>query len=92
MVYLLVKHKIKDYSKFKKAFLNNLDVVKDNGSNGGYIMRNNNDKNEVFVLVKWKDMDSFKKFSESKDPKLKSLEEGTVSNVEAWFFDDVEEF
>ncbi|MEK6947745.1 MAG: antibiotic biosynthesis monooxygenase [Nanoarchaeota archaeon] len=92
MVYLLVKHKIKDYNKFKKAFHNNLNVVQDNGSQGGYIMRNRDDKNEVFVLLRWKDMDSFKKFSESKDPNLKSPEESTVSNVEAWFFDDVEEF
>ena len=52
MVYILVKHKIKDYNKFRKIFFGNFRKVPNNGSQGGFIFRNKDDLNEVFVLVK----------------------------------------
>lgn len=93
MVYILVRHKVRDYEKFRKVFFGNFKKVKNNGSQHSYIFRNKNDLNEVWVLVKWKSLESFKKFSESPKIPKDSQKLGTVIGTpEGWFFENVEEF
>ena len=62
MPYILVRHKVKDYEQFRKVFFKNFKEVKDNDSQRGHIFRNKVDPNEVFVLVKWNNLDNFKTF------------------------------
>ena len=91
MVHILVRHKVKDYGKFRRAFYGHLKEVRNNGSQGGFIFRNKNDPNEIFVLMKWDSLDNFKKFSESKSSKEAKDKGGLVGEPEGWLFEDVEE-
>ena len=93
MVYILVRHKIKDFKKFRKIFYNNFKLVPNNGSQGGFVFRNKADKNEVFVLVKWDSLENFQKFAKSpKIPKNVQKKATVIGNPEGWFFEDAEEF
>ena len=91
MAYVLVRHKVKDYKQWRKAFYGHLKEVKDNGSQGGFIFRNKNDTNEVFVLMKWDSLDNFKKFSKSKRSEEAKKKGGLVGKPEGWLFEEVEE-
>ena len=91
MVYILVRHKVRDYKQFRKVFLNNLKKVKNNGSQHGYIFRNRDNPNEVFILVKWKSMESFNKFAKSpKIPKDAPKQATVIGKIDGWFFEKVE--
>lgn len=93
MVYILVRHKIKDYKKFRKVFFGNFKKVKNNGSQGGFIFRNKDNRNEVFVLVKWKSIESFKKFAASpKIPKDTMKKATLIGKPEGWLFEEAEKF
>jgi len=52
MAYLLVKHKVKDFSKWKTGFDAHGSFRKKGGSKGGYMFRNEDDPNEVIVILK----------------------------------------
>ena len=91
MIHLLVRHKVKDYDTWRKAFYEHLRGTKNNGSRGGYIFRNKDEQNEVFVLMKWDSTDNFKKFSESKSSDEAKEKGGLVGKPEGWIFEDFEE-
>ncbi len=93
MVYILVRHQVKDFVKFRKEFLNNLKLVPKNGSQGGFIFRNKENRNEVFVLIKWDSLENFHKFSNHPNIPKDVREKATVIGTpEGFFFEDVEEF
>ena len=91
MAYILVRHKVKDYGKWRKVFYGHLKEVKNNGSQGGFIFRNKNNLNEIFVLMKWDSLANFKKFSQSKRSEEAKEKGGLVGEPEGWLFEDVEE-
>ena len=90
MAYLLVRHKVKDYNIWKKAFYDHLSEEKPNGSQGGYIFRNKDDRNEVFVLMRWDSHSNFKKFSESKSSMDAKNKGGLVGDPQGWLFEEFE--
>ncbi len=64
---------------------------KQNGSQGRYIFINKDEKNEIFVLMKWGNLNNFKKFSQSVDPKKAKESGGVLYEPKVWFFEDAEE-
>ena len=50
MAYILVRHKVKDYEKWKPAFDEHETTRKDSGSKGGRLFRNTEDPNEIVVI------------------------------------------
>ena len=93
MAYILVRHKVRDFKKFRKVFFDNFRKVKNNGSQGGFIFRNKVNKNEVFILVKWNSLRNFQKFAKSpkipKDPQKRAT---VIGKIDEWFFEDAEKF
>ena len=90
MVYILVKHRVKDFKKFRKAFFGNFKRVPKNGSKGGFIFRS---KDDVFVLVKWHSLKNFQKFANSpKIPKDNLMKASVVGKPEGWIFEQFEKF
>jgi hypothetical protein len=50
MTYMLIRHKVKDYEKWKPVFDEHSALRKANGSRGGRLFRNADDPNETVIM------------------------------------------
>lgn len=94
MTYLLVKHKVKDFSKWKPEFDEYSSIRKETGSRGGMIFRTSDDPNEVVILFDWDKLENVRELIESKELKQKNkeLEEsGVISDMEMRILDKIED-
>lgn len=86
MVHILIRHKVKDYAKWKDAFDGHASMRKIAGSKGGRLFRDEKDPNNVAVLLEWEDIEKARKFFESVD--LHSvMEQAVVTDVPQIFFE-----
>ena len=90
MVWIVVKHKVKDYKQFRSAFFDNLKLVKNNGFQEGKIFKSTQDPNEVWVFIKWESRKSFEKFA-AQTPKDSLESGGIIGQPEGFFLDEIEE-
>jgi hypothetical protein len=67
MPYFLVRQKVNDYAKWKQVFDGHAPVRVTAGSKGGYVYRNSDNPNEVFVLLEVKDLQKGREFAKSED-------------------------
>ena len=92
MAYLLVRHKVKDFKKWKPFFDSHGVVRKASGSKGGKLFRNAENSNEVFILFKWDNMHNAKMFSQTDDLKEVMMKAGVSDKPDIYFVEEVEEF
>lgn len=69
MVYLLVRHKNKDYEKWKTVFDGHGATRKTSGSKGGRIFRNADNPNEMVIIFEWDSLERARKFAQLQDLK-----------------------
>ena len=67
MAQLIIRHKVKDYGKWKPLFDEHGAKRKAAGSKGGWLFRSEKDPNEVVTLFEWEDLGKAHKFTESED-------------------------
>ena len=91
MANLLVKHRVKDYAKWKAEYDANGDTRGANGSKGARLFRNAADPNEIVVLFEWDDLGNARRFTES--PELREAMEraGVTGPPDLYFLDEVEQ-
>lgn len=66
MAFVLVRHKVKDYPKWKQIFDAALFLRQSSGEKSCKIFRNSDDPNEVVVLTEWDDIHNAVKYSQNK--------------------------
>ncbi len=90
MPYILVRHKVEDYAKWKPMFDEDGVNRKAAGSKGSHLFRNADDPNELFVLLDWDDLGKAKQFTQS--PALRETMEraGVIDHPDIYFLDEVE--
>jgi heme-degrading monooxygenase HmoA len=88
MPHILVRHKVRDFASWKKVFDEHGATRKASGSKGGFVFRNGSDKNEVFVLLEWSDLDKAKRFVESQDLKAAMDRAGVLEKPDVWFLEE----
>lgn len=91
MTYMLVKHKVKDFAKWKPEFDQNSSMRKKNGCRGGQLFHESKDANSVIVLLEWDNIDIARRFSESDDLKQVMEKAGVIGRPEIFFLDKVED-
>ena len=65
MVYVVVKHKVEDYSRWKPIF-DEFGITRGKaGCKGGQLFRSSDDPNDLFILFEWDRKEKAKKFMES---------------------------
>ncbi len=67
MPYLLIRHKVAHYPKWKRAFDGHGHARKSGGSKGGQLFRNAARPKDVFILLQWNDLRRAKTFAKSAD-------------------------
>jgi hypothetical protein len=65
MPYLLIRHKVKDYARWKPCFDEHVETRKASGSKSGRLFRSAVDPNEIVALFEWDDLELAHRFSQS---------------------------
>ena len=92
MVHFLVRHKVKDYTKWKPVFDAHAAKRKENGSRGGRLFRNTKDPNEVLILFEWDDVGKGRRFAESEELRQAMERAGVSDKPDLYFLEEIEKF
>lgn len=88
--YVLIRHKVKDYDKWKRVFDENLAFRKAGGEKGGRLFRNKDDPSETIIIFKWDTIENARKFTESEDLKIAMQKAGVAEKPDIYFLEEVE--
>ncbi len=90
MAYLLVRHKVKDYDKWKTVFDEHATTRKASGSKGGRLFRNADNPNETVILFEWESIEKARKFANSEDLQKTMQRAGVSDKPNVYFLEEVE--
>ena len=85
MPYVLVRHKVSDFSKWKPAYDAHLPARQKAGLNEEHLLRNTDDPNEVVLLFEAKDIQKAKEFASSADLREAMQSAGVVDKPDIYF-------
>jgi hypothetical protein len=91
MTHLLIRHKVKDFNKWKAVFDGQSEERARLGCLGGSLYRTVSDPNDVAVVFTWSDAQGAKEFVESVGLRQSMRESGVINPPELRFLDFVEE-
>lgn len=87
---MLIRHKVKDYDRWKSVFDEHIDFRKAGGEKGGRLFRNIYDPSEVITIFKWDTIENARKFTESEDLKKAMQKAGVADKPGIYFLEEVE--
>ncbi len=90
MPYLLVRHKVKDYAKWKAIFDEHGATRKAGGSKGGRLFRNAENANETVIIFEWDSLEKARRFAQSEDLKKTMQRAGVIDKPDVYFLEEVE--
>lgn len=86
--YMLVRHKVKDFSEWKTGYDNHRPKREEAGLTDRYLLHNANEPNEVIVLFEAKSLDSAKAFAGSEDLKATMQKAGVIDKPDIYFLNE----
>lgn len=90
MPYFLVRQKVKDYAKWKQVFDEHAPARVTASSKGGYVYRNSENPNEVFVLLEVSDLQKGREFAKSEDLRKTMERAGVTEKPDVYFLAEAE--
>ena len=90
MAYVIVKHTVADYARWKALFDADDANRQAGGSNGGHLFRSADDPNEVVMLFEW-DLEQARQYSQSEALRAKMQEAGVLSPPDFYFLEEIEQ-
>ena len=90
MVYILVRHKVQDFEKWKLAFDRHGSTREASGSKGGFLFRNAQDPSEVIVLLEWEELEQARQFAQSQDLRQAMEQAGVVDQPDVFFLEEAD--
>lgn len=88
MLYMLMRHKVRDFSAWKPVYDAHAGNREKAGLTEKFVLRSEDDPNEVIILLEARDIAKAKAFSESKDLHDKMKEAGVVDKPDVYFLHD----
>ena len=89
MPYLLVRHKVEDYARWKPIFDEHGTTRQAAGSKGGQLWRSAEDPNELVLLLEWDDLDRARQFAESDDLREAMGRAGVTGRPDVHFLEEI---
>lgn len=83
--YMLIRHKVRDFSKWKPGYDAHLPKRVEAGLTEKYLLRGANDPGEVVVLFEAADLGRAKAFAESKDLRETMQKVGVTDRPDVFF-------
>ncbi len=90
MPYLLVRHKVEDYAKWKPVYDQHATTRKASGGQGAQLFRNATDPNELVILFEWDDLERARQFAQSEDLRQAMQRAGVADQPDIYFLEEVE--
>ena len=90
MAFVLVRHKVKDFAKWKPIFDENGAMRKKAGSKGARVLRNANDPDELVVITEWENLKSARAFAESPDLRVAMEQAGIADKPDMFFLEEID--
>ena len=90
MTYVLVIHRVEDYSKWKPIYDEDGATRKAKGSKGSFVFHNANDPNHIVVMSKWENLEEAKNFAESEDLINTMQKAGVVGRPAVFYLEEIE--
>ena len=91
MIWLLVRHSVKDYGAWKPVFDAHGSVREEAGASGGYVMRDPDDPNLISVALAFEGVDAARAFVASPTLRDAMAEAGVIGDPEISYFDVLEQ-
>jgi hypothetical protein len=85
MPYLLVRHKVSDYSKWKASYDGHAPARQKAGLKEEHLLRNIDEPNEVVLLFQVEEITKAKEFGESTDLREAMQDAGVVDKPDIYF-------
>lgn len=92
MAYLLIRHRVKDFERWKTRFDEHAAARRASGAKQGRIYRNAENLNEVITLFAWEDLAQARRFAQSENLRAVMQEAGVIEQPDIYYLDDVETF
>ena len=90
MPYMLVRHKVEDYERWKPGFEEHVETRRESGSKGVRLFRNADDPNETVILLEWEDLADARRFAQSEDLRETMQRVGVADQPDIYFLEEVE--
>ena len=91
MPYLLVRHKVEDYARWRPIYDEHAATRKAGGASGtaaGRVFRNAADPNELVILLEWDDLEKARQFAQSEDLRQTMQRAGVVDQPDVYFLNE----
>ena len=85
---LIVRHKVKDFATFKKAFDGHDSARKAAGLTNPRVFRSADDRNEIVILLDMKDTAAAKTFTAGADLKSAMMAAGVTDQPNIYFLEE----
>jgi hypothetical protein len=85
MTYVLVRHKVADFSKWKPVYDAHLGARQKAGLEEKYLLRNMENANETIILFEAEDVEKAKEFASSSDLRETMQKSGVIDKPDIYF-------
>ena len=92
MTHLLIRHKVRDFAKWKVEFDSHAAERTSLGCLGGTLYRTISDPNDIAIVFAWQDAAGAKRYVESTVLRKSMQSGGVINPPELRFLDSVESF
>ena len=90
MPYILVRHTVQDYAKWKTVYDEHGATRRANGSRGAQLFRSADNPNEMVILMEWDDLQKARQFAGSADLRQAMESAGVVDRPDVSFLEEIE--
>ena len=88
MPYVLIRHKVRNFKKWKPVYDAHGTTRKKGGSKGARLFRNVDKPKETVILFKWSRLDAARKFARSKDLRARMKRAGVMGKPDICFLEE----
>ena len=92
MPYMVIRHKVKDFTTWKPFFDEHGTTRAAQGCKGGRLFRGAGVPNEVVILFEWDSHEKAREFIQSEDLRANMSRAGVADTPDIYFLDEVEGF
>ena len=92
MAYVVIKHKVEDYSRWKPVFDEHGMTREKAGCKGVQLFRSSDEPNNIFILFEWDRKENAMRFIESEDLKKRMQQAGVIGKPETYILEKIEDF
>lgn len=90
MIYLLVRHNVEDYARWKSVYDGHEAFRRETGSKGARVLRDANDPTNVVVITEWPDEQHALNFAQSANLHETMGRAGVVGKPDIYFLEEVD--